>query len=70
MKRRRVRAVLAAVILLAAALALAGCSTGDFARLFFHPAGLGGKGTPAFAIVGDVPIRSTGSRSPATLSPT
>ena len=53
MKRRRAAAALAAVILLIAALALAGCNTGDFGRVFFHPAGLGGNGTPAFAIVGD-----------------
>lgn len=53
MKRRRAGAALAALILLVTALALAGCNTGDFGRLFFHPAGLGGKGTPAFAIVGD-----------------
>ncbi len=53
MRRRRTRAALAAVVLLSSALALAGCGSGAFERLFFHPAGLGGAGTPAFAIVGD-----------------
>ena len=53
MKRRRAGAALAVGILLVFALALAGCSSGDIGAFFFHPAGLGGKGTPAFAVVGD-----------------
>jgi hypothetical protein len=47
----RARALFAIFVLLAAALALAGCSSGDLASFFFRPAGLGGAGTPAFAIV-------------------